>query len=191
VINNPQPGDIGDAFSVYIHNTKNKAYKPYAIRAANVVSAAAKMTVNRNDLKDNTFKPGNAAWKADSWKAIWPDPKRWDDISKSEITAADVPTWEIDSTCDPKKWESETACFGVWHPWIVVPLKEPTKTAKGQIQAYHWLADESPDDPTKVFTINYDDALTMLIWESLTPSPMQPDLSHLAKVFMDHTDNDG
>lgn len=101
-----------------------------------------------------------------------------------------MPTWEIGSTCDTKKWESETACFGVWHPWIVVPLKEPTRTAKGQLQAYHWLADESPDDPTKVFTINYDDALTMLIWESLTPSPVQPDLSHLAKVFMDHSDND-
>jgi hypothetical protein len=33
-IQTPAVGDIGDAMGVYIHNSSNKAYKPYALRAA-------------------------------------------------------------------------------------------------------------------------------------------------------------
>lgn len=58
-VSNPSVGDIGDAVAVYIHNTSNKTYKPYAIRAASVVTKAAAIDFNGSNT---IVTPGAAAW---------------------------------------------------------------------------------------------------------------------------------
>ena len=64
-------------------------------------------------------------------------------------------------------------------PWAIGKGYIPNPSTKGQLQAYHWLADANPSDPTKVFVIEKDHVLEMLVWESIVPRPNSRDLSYL------------
>lgn len=176
----PQVGDIGDSIAVYIHNNSNPHFKPYAIRLANV---AIKKTVIDFKSTVTVATPGVSEFQQDSWEAIFPNVANWADIEKSGLDSDLTPTWVRGASCNTDKWITEDACFGIEHPWIAGELKAPSATTNGFFQAYHWLADENPQDPTKVFQIEKDDELTMLIWEGWTPTMMQWDLSQFKKLY--------
>lgn len=67
-------------------------------------------------------------------------------------------------------------------PWAFGKRGAPSLTSKGWFTAYHWLADENPLDKTKVFQIEKDDEITVLVWESIVPSPVTMDLSYLKEA---------
>jgi hypothetical protein len=42
---------------------------------------------------------------------------------------------------------------------------------------YHWLADKKPSQPNQIFSIEEDDKLTLLIYESVAPFPIDINLN--------------
>jgi hypothetical protein len=138
---------------VYIANSSNKTYKPYALRAAMVLSKAPVLDSQSTATTPNTIAtPGTASFVVSSWASTWPVPTSWVDIADATELANDAePTWDTAAVCDSKKWADATACFGVWLPWAVGPSVAPSATGNGSWLAYHWLADANPSEPTKVF----------------------------------------
>lgn len=60
---NPKSGDIGDAMGVYITNKTNSSYKPYAIRAATVVTSEMKIDFVNVDNPKKLATPGQVQFE--------------------------------------------------------------------------------------------------------------------------------
>lgn len=82
----------------------------------------------------------------------------------SELTGA--VTWKTAATCDAKVWESDTACAG-FTSWYDLGNTPPTNTGNGQFSMLHWLANEKPTDASKVFQIEADAVLHLLVNEHI------------------------
>lgn len=135
---------------MYIRNTNNKTYKPYAIRAGQTVKSPTVIDFKGSEVPPLTIAtPGSTSMMFDSWQSVWPDAADYTDIAKSGLGTS--PTWEKKLVCDTMVWESETACFGALQPWIFGRNIPPSATQKGFFQAYHWLADAYPTDASKLF----------------------------------------
>lgn len=93
----------------------------------------------------------------------------------SGLEKTDSVSWNTDDICDNTKWASATACHGVGQPWQFSPSVAPTPDTKGFIQAWHWLADWNPTDPTKLFRVEKDHVLNMMVYQKVGLFPMRID----------------
>jgi len=181
IVNNPQPGDFGDSIGIYVF-AKDNAYKPYAIRAANVVQSSAvadcdpssPTAQSTSTVYPFSVKPGVASMTFDSWSATFPTVD-WTQTSIASISTLDSSTGVTWSTTDGPEckllelWASKTACHGISGPWAMASSTAPTAQAGGQFVMYHWLADKKPLDATKVFQIEAGFTVNLLINEHVAP----------------------
>lgn len=116
---NPQVGAVGDFIGVFITNTSNKSYSPYAVRAGNAISKTAVMDMNPPAADRATYSykasSGTATFTTDSWASTWPAVTDFTAAWTSGVIASTgaTVTWDSQAACDTKLWESATACQGI------------------------------------------------------------------------------
>jgi hypothetical protein len=187
--NTPKIGDVNDYIGVLIVNSKNN-YKTQAVRAANEMIAdpvgdcdAAHWSADGlTRSTDATYRykvmSGKSEFKVVSWKdSTWPKPTK-DDWSKATMTdmseLSGAVTWTTVGICDAKVWETG-ACAG-FTTWYDLGNRAPTNTGYGQFSMLHWLASEKPTDAAKVFQIEPDAVLHLLVNEHIGAWPSDVNL---------------
>jgi hypothetical protein len=122
---------VNDTIGVYIYNKSNPLYKPYAIRAANAVTAVTKISTQALSV---SATPGVATIDINSWEATFPDPTLVSTAVLNDLSDTKV-IWNKIAACDNKKWliddengEISRACYGVWKPWVFNTHVVPSST---------------------------------------------------------------
>lgn len=119
-------------------------------------------TIDCTDLTPgavHTVKPGTVSWNIDTWDSTWPAT-----FDVTQIDPSLAITWNDQMECGIY-WDSPDGCYGILKPWALGKVAAPSSTATGDIIFYHWLANKDPTDPSKVFQIELQQNLQLMVFE--------------------------
>lgn len=109
-----------------------------------------------------TLSFGAAAFAKQSWASTW-DTKSIDSYTAPTTWPTSAVTWDKIGTGNcGAAWASADDCAGIT-TWAFGADSAPTATKQGSYSAYHWLADKKPTDNSKVFQIEDQAVVNVLV----------------------------